>query len=647
MKKHKIVACTALLGGLLLSSCRELDLEPKGTLGESELFGNEFGVKKYFAALYNDLPIEDFVYFAQAGYRPGNFWEAGKYNQGNMSGEFFNTWIGVHASGFNYWPYGRVRDVNTFIENFPGYRDKYPQAAFNNLMGEAHFLRAFYYFGMAKRFGGVPLIKEAQNPLAPPETLEVPRSTEYDTWKFIYEDLKFAMDNMAEASERGRANKYVAAALLSRAMLYAGTNAKYTQHLGLPDNEAVQTGLAGMDPARANEFFQYCVDAGKTVEQGPYALYTAGYPDKATNFANVFLDRNSSESIFVKEYDRNSPIGNRLRHSYDAMMAPFPDMSSFVGTNSYPTLDVMELYDMPAYYNPDGTPVRFDHPGDIRNGMEPRLRGTMFFNGDELRGSTFSLQRGIYRTFYGPALDMAWAGNPVAPINSGGNRITGNVGSTVEIDGTTYNVTGAHGYFENRWGENNGFGAGFIRKYVNPNMPRSEVFEYNSDQHWVVFRLGEIYLNTAEALYELGRRDEAFDYIEKLRERAGAQITRPAIDMTPTNVSSLNRTPANTPNAFFRYELETSLRFIRDERVRELYAENHWWWDLRRWRTADRVLSGFLPRFLSAYYVADEGKYIYIDEMNPMNWTWGTSLSCYYEPIPGGGQKQLVQNPFY
>jgi len=38
---------------------------------------------------------------------------------------------------------------------------------------------------------------------APLEELWTPRSTEYDSWKFIYEDLKFAMANMAEESVTG------------------------------------------------------------------------------------------------------------------------------------------------------------------------------------------------------------------------------------------------------------------------------------------------------------------------------------------------------------------------------------------------------------------------------------------------------------
>jgi hypothetical protein len=578
-----------------------------------------------------------------------------------MSGEFFNTWVLVDNDGFAYWPYDRVRDVNKFIENFPNYKEGYTDVVYNNLLGEAYFLRAFYYFGMAKRYGGVPIIKTVQDPLAPADSLEVSRDKEYDTWKFIHDDLAFAIANMAATSETGRANKYVAAALMSRTMLYAGSIAKYSQYLGFENEAATMAGLAGIDPSKAEEFFQYCVDAGKVVEQGGYSLYTKN-ADKAKNFAELFLAAESPENIFIKDYGIASPRDNRLVHSYDALMSPRPDMSSDVGAESYPPLDFMELYEMTEYTNPnDGKPVRFNSRSDIRNDMEPRALGTMYFDGDELRGTAFSIQRGIYRNFDGLAAD-ADNGSGAAPINNANNRVLGGKGWTTKIDTNgdgnvddlngdgkvddldVVLITGAHGHFDDQGGENNGWGSAFIRKYVNPSLSTDMVKLYGSDQHWIVFRLAEIYLNSAEALYELGKRDEAFDYIEKIRVRAGCNVTRPVIDMTSSNIGTINK-------ANYAYSIENSLQFIRDERERELYGENHWWWDLRRWRTADQVLNQFRHRVLNCYFVADEGKYIYLDEINQQNRSWTASRQCYYEPIPGGeigkNRKLLPQNPLY
>ena len=361
--KIKLILFAAIFG-LVVSSCYDLELEPKGILGEAELFGNEFGVTKYFTALYGQLPIEDFIYYAGSGYRRGNqnAWEAYKNSLGQMTGETFGWSVGMDIDGFGYWPYDRIREVNVFINNFPKYKDKYSDVTvYNSLLGEARFLRAFFYEGMAKRYGGVPIVTEVQDPTGEKEPLMVPRATEYDTWKFIHDDLQFAIDNMRATSVAGRANKYVAAALMSRSMLYAGRVAKYTQYLGFDTEAAVQQGFAGIDPSKANEFFQYAYDAGTLIEQsGKYSLYTKNYPDKATNFANLFLDLSSSETIFLKDYD-----GNTNGHCYDALMCPNPDMSSFVGAEAYPSFDMMKMFEFPAIVDAQGKPVRFDKRGDI------------------------------------------------------------------------------------------------------------------------------------------------------------------------------------------------------------------------------------------------------------------------------------------
>jgi len=133
--------------GLAISSCQELELEPKGILGEPELFGTAYGVQKYFIQLYANLPIEDFIYYANDGYKPGNnnSWQAYKNSQAGMSGEIYGWNVAMNESGVGYWPYNYIRIANTFINNFPNYKDKYDAATYNSLLGEARFLRAFFY----------------------------------------------------------------------------------------------------------------------------------------------------------------------------------------------------------------------------------------------------------------------------------------------------------------------------------------------------------------------------------------------------------------------------------------------------------------------------------------------------------------------
>jgi hypothetical protein len=264
--------------------------------------------------------------------------------------------------------------------------------------------------------------------------------------------------------------------------------------------------------------------------------------------------------------------------------------------------------------------------------MEPRLQGTCYFDGDALRGKTFSIQRGIYVKYTGTAAD-AQSGSNAAPINSTANRKLGNKGEK-------YNnvlITGDHGMFAGRGGENNAMMGAFIRKYIDVNRPTNLVNVNKSNQAWIVFRLAEIYLNTAEAAYELGNRTEAFDYVEAIRERAGCKVIRPAIDQTESST--------------YGYPVEAGLQFIRDERGRELYCENHYWWDLKTWRITDQVLNLRYSRALTCYYVFDEGKYIYLDENNRDNRSITAPKRAAYERIPQGeinkNPKLLPQNPLY
>jgi hypothetical protein len=331
--------------------------------------------------------------------------------------------------------------------------------------------------------------------------------------------------------------------------------------------------------------------------------------------------------MFSKGYD-----GNTFGHCYDALMLPNPDMSSFVGAEGYPVLEIMQMYDFPALTDAQGKPVRFNKRSDIKIGMEPRLQGTCFFDGDVLKGIPFEIQRGIYKSFPGLASD-AQSGSNNAPINSTSNRLLGT------SKGSTYQnvlLSGRHG-MSTAGPENNCFTGAFIRKYIDPTRTAALTNVNKSNQSWIVFRLGEIYLNTAEAAYELGKRSEALDYIEAIRVRAGCQVTRPALDQSTTST--------------YGYPIEKSMQFIRDERLRELYCENHYWWDLKTWRIADQVLNQRYPRALSCYYVFDEGKYIFIDEVNRDNRNITAPKRAAYEKIPQGeinkNTNLLPQNPLY
>jgi len=668
MKIKNLIGIAIL--GICFSSCYNLNLQPKGMIDESALFANDAGVLSYFTGLYSYLPIEDFQYKTDAGdgYRSGDpwgNWDCIKHNIGNMTGEFDNSWVNDpnQLQDRNYWPYDHIREVNVFINDFPQYKDDFDEIRYNQLLGEAHFLRAFFYFGLAKYYGGVPIITEVQSPVADIDSLQVHRATEYDTWKFIHDDLQFAIDNMTDAPDVHRASKYTAAALMSRAMLYAGSIAKYSQYFGYQNETAYQQGFVGMTPDKAAEFFGYSLTAGKLIdESGNYSLY-AQNSDLVQNYVDVFMDPASKENIFIKSY---FPMGTTdprntylIPHTWDAGTAPLPDMSSFVGSESYPTLDFIRTFEFPDNWiiNPDGTPKRFDDRSQIRDGLEPRLRGTVYFNGDVLRGVTYQIQRGLYTKFPWQASAIINGDPNEAPNLSSndpavGKRIVNQSGnSRLEYynpaDGsitiaTTDNpnppgvrILSDHGTLNQQGGENNCLTGMYIRKYVNYNMATANVHEHMSSQPWIIFRLGEIYLNIAEAAYETGDKTTANNYIRLIRQRAGCNNLD--ISTNPVNLNQWDYT-----QTLGAYPIDPGLQYIRDERYRELWGENHRWYDLRRWGVASRVLNRYIPRILSCYYVISEGKYIYLDEREMSQRSWTANPSIYYMGIPGD---QINKNP--
>ena len=651
MKAFKYLFGAALLG-MTFTACEDLDLESKGNIDETVLFKSDAGVQKYLARIYNDLPIEDFNYGVsgdQPGYckHDGNQWQALKSYSGSCSGETAGrsgSYSG--AEDYDYWPYDNIRLINNFMEALPRYEENFTAEAYENLLGEARCLRAFYYFGMVKRYGGVPIVTEVQDPFADKEELQLPRATEYETWKFIHDDLAYAMEHASTDRENTtRVNRYVAAALMSKAMLYAGSIAKYGGTVGTT-GPAVEAGLQGMSESDAKEFFQYSYDAAKFLqESGRFALHTGS--DKVQAYCEVFIgDNKSDEDIFVKKFgdivDQVTLDHMGLLHCWDGMILPKgPGLSQNVGCAIQPVWETIGLFEHPALVDENGRPVRFNSLADFANSpeLEPRAKADFFFPGmtEPVSGTVIDLQAGVYKSYPGTAED----GCPEA--NSSNYTETyrvqaGNQGSYQVIGGVNMKVSGDHGLGTSRGDEDYGYTGAFIRKYMDYTAPATVRVLFGSHSAFKAFRYGEILCNWAEAAYELGLIDEnsalkreAIDHINELRDRAGA------------HPYTLKLVPEDVGTETIGYALDENLQFIRDERARELCFENQHFWDLRRWRSGDALFQQFWPHTLMGYYVADEGKYIFLNEFEThigRRVTW--QKSNYYRQIPAG---EINKNP--
>ena len=598
MRINKILV-SALVMALSFYSCDYLDVPPINIIQDDAIFNSESGITSYMTTLYYDLPIEDFRY-TQQGF---NVSGKGQGRLPNVSGEAMcsssddistigdGTWWGC-------WDYGKIRRVNYFLKNFPAYKSNFQNTVLADAwMGEAHFIRAYCYFAMVKRYGGVPILREPQEYVGDIESLKVPRDTEKACYDFIAEDLDEAFRLLPDNEEilgKGRATKYAALALKSRAMLYAGSIARY----GTVD----LNGLVGIDKALANDYFELAYKAVKELEKSKrFSLYRKN-SDKEKNFAELFLAEDSPENIFCKYFQRNVNA-----HGWDVYFVPYQYRGDGYSSNMNPTLEFVEMFE-----HKDGTPANFaerakdtyfDDPSELFQNMDARFGGSIIYPNAIFKGEPCSIQKGLI-------------------IEDGSKKENAtNYEEAVYTanDGQVYHIVGKSGS-GNYSGNMTGF---FMRKYLNENMPQSEVIENYSEQHWIEFRYAEALLNGAEAAVEMGQHlDDALLWINDIRSRA--------------NIKQLSLS-------------DLTVDKVRHERRIELAFENHTYWDLRRWRIADKEIETKQYTGLCPYFDINKQKYIF-EEVAANKYYYTFDVKMYYERIPDGEiakNEKLKQNPYY
>lgn len=621
----------------------DLDVPPTNIINDGDIFSSVAGIDAYMARIYSQTPMEDFKWNPSTGFKA--FFNGAT---ATFTGEAISRDQAGGIEGFNYWAdaYILIKDCNYFMETLPNYASNFSETQVKNWTGEARFIRAFTYFALAKRYGGVPIVdKVLTNPgqaidevAANIESFKIPRSSEQAVYDFIGADLDFAYTNMAETNKSGRANRYAAAALKSRAMLFAGSIAKYNTNNLTADGVRV----CGIPADKANDYFKASYDAANLLAD-KYSLYKNIWSatDKvaqANNFSQLFLDKGSKENIFVRMYKFPDAV-----HWYDYNNVPRQLWNNGGAAQTNPTLNFVEMFEgLPK--NGDGTfqttdasgkYILYENLNDPFKNAEPRLRGTILSPGDVFKGVTIEMRRGIYT---GPS---AGGIDRLLPLGSTSTYPTTNFISQAgpEItnafvmlpNGTRMNAAGASGFYTNINGVAGGISGFSVKKYLDPNKATADIGNNRSDQNWIEIRYAEVLLNEAEAAYELYSAGQGSSYqadvlenINLIRERAGASLA---------TLASL-----------------TSVDTIRKERRKELAFENKTWWDLRRWRIIDKEQNNTRWRILNPIFAFDALKYFFDDRPDERNSVFTFDPRWYYQRIPDaviGKSPTIVQNPGY
>lgn len=180
------------------------------------------------------------------------------------------------------WNFAWVRKANIFIDRIQSVAQPNLSAeAYNHWMAVARFFRGFEYSRLVSVFGNVPYYNR---PLADNEWDELykDRDDRGIVMDAVYDDFKYVMDNMRVNDGNNVLNKYIAAAFISRLMLFEGTFQHYHE----------------LDAERAKRYLEFAVEAAEFVMSGPYSFNS----DFKSLFASQSL-ANNPEVIMYRAYD--------------------------------------------------------------------------------------------------------------------------------------------------------------------------------------------------------------------------------------------------------------------------------------------------------------------------------------------------------
>jgi hypothetical protein len=608
----KISVFAMLLTSVSCADDSWFEKEPKAIITEDQVWNDSKQILSLLANYYDRLPSFAGVFNTQAMTDFDDAMWAGHFDQNGHNN------ITAYADNFGrYWDYTLIRDINLALENLDKYSTNLTEAERTQFSSEFRFIRAFVYFELVKRMGGVPLVTKQliYDFSGDPTPLRVPRAKEEEIYDFIASELDAIMPTLGNDGSKTRANKYIALALKSRAMLYAASLAKYNNLM--PEPITTPGGEVGISAARATEYYQKSLEASKEIlANTAYKLYTEN-PDKGKNFYDMFVSKtNNPEMIFVKDYSASK--GKKHGFAYDNIVRAARE-DNLSSSNISPSLNLVEAFDYLDGSNgklkdrdADGNYVVYDKLSDIFANKDARLYGTIVYPGTTFRGLDVQIQAGV----------ALW---------DNGNytlRESENLASTYSDGGV---FTGASGPQRNvAEVSTTGF---YLRKLVSETSMAS-TRGVGADNWWPWFRLGEIYLNAAEAAFELGQA-EALGYINTLREKHGGF-------------------PANSIQTL-------TMEIIRNERHVELAFEDHRYFDLKRWRIAHEVWNGSatspsaVVQALYPYRIVggpDNGKYIF-SRLSPSPRFLAArffQLRNYYSSIDDAvisNNPTIVKNPFH
>lgn len=583
----RLTALTACISFLIFpSSCNYLDIVPDNVATIDYAFRMRSQAEKYLFTCYSYIPergnwerdpgmlsgdeIWFFYPYSIAYYaKPPDNWEIARGNQ-SVVDPYLNYWDGENRGEPLF---EGIRDCNIFLKNIDRVPDMEEREK-KRWTSEVLFLKAYYHWYLLRMYGPIPIIDKNKPVSASVEDVKVYRQPVDSCFNYIVRLLDSAAINLPYSitdriSELGRVTKAVALSLKARVLVTAASplfngNSDYSGFENVEGESFFNTSYESSKWQRAAKACKDAIDLCHSLGHSLYyfkpqiGIYNIGEElTKQMDIRNAMCEKWNTEIIWgeriINQWQRRSqPILNPNANVSNASKRPYGVYA--------PTMRMAELF-----YTKNGLPIDQDKFWDFDGRMKLDTADIDDRFYIEPGYVTARLNFNREPRFYA---DLGFDGG----IWYGQGKYD---------EDNMWHVEGKNGQYSGRRQSSEFSITGYYcKKIVNfLNVLQSDGSYQLNPYAFPYIRLADLYLYYAEALNEVeGPSAEALKYINMVRERAGV----PSVEDSWSNF-------AKDPS---RYTTKEGFRkIIHTERLIEMAFEGNRYWDLRRWKEAEEVMS--------------------------------------------------------
>jgi hypothetical protein len=361
MKKIHIKISVLLLSFMIITSCSDdfIDVE-SGDVTSGDFFNSEADYQNALIGAY-DLLQSTYINVMLGEIASDNTLAGGE-SATDVIGiqeidDMIHTPVNSNLRDIWSWMYAGVNRANFILE----FQDKLDFNGKAQVLAQARFLRAYYYFELVKWFGAVPLSVDKQILFG--EETSIDRTPVSEVYAQIELDLIYAADNLPYVqSEQGRITKGAAQALLGKAYLYQdkfAEAASVLEDLIANGPHGLLTDYSILFEAEGENSIESVFEVQYTDEQGAgFGCLQCSEGNVAVGFNGV---RNYEGPDFTSGFSFNVPT----QEAYDAF------------ANDDPRREIAIL-DIDAWAMQTGATfgTGFEHTGYFNRKYIPRKRST-------------------------------------------------------------------------------------------------------------------------------------------------------------------------------------------------------------------------------------------------------------------------------